>query len=71
MVQSYRWKWIQEPLHHSSVIKSMHKKFWSTHTGEAICVKGVFNVKVEVNREKAMLPLLVMEGNGPSLFGRD
>ena len=32
----------------------MHKKFWSTHTGEAICVKGVFNVKVEVNREKAM-----------------
>ena len=71
----------------SSIIsEKTYKKIWSTqnspplepartklktYTGEAICVKGVINVRVEINGQKATLPLLVVEGNGPSLLGRD
>ena len=42
-----------------------------TYTGELIRVKGSANVKVDHNGQRATLPLIVTQGSGPSLFGRD
>ena len=42
-----------------------------TYTGEGLNVKGSIEVKVEHNGQKENLHLLVVQGNGPSLMGRD
>ena len=42
-----------------------------THTGEKIKPVGVISVSVEVNKQKQQLTLLIVLGDGPSLFGRD
>ena len=42
-----------------------------TYTGEAIKVVGELEVDVFLNKQKDSLNLLVVEGNGPSLLGRD
>ena len=52
------------PLQQSSV--KLH-----TYTGESIKVKGATDVMVEHNGQQMTLPLIVMEGQGPPLLGRN
>ena len=43
-----------------------------TYTGDCISVKGVTHVDVTYGEQKySNLELLVAQGNGPCLFGRD
>ena len=42
-----------------------------TYTGEEINVAGGIKVEVVYQNQKAILPLLVVEGEGPSLLGRE
>ena len=42
-----------------------------TYTGEPLKVKGEAQVTVAYRNQVATLPLLVVEGSGPSLFGRN
>jgi len=42
-----------------------------TYSGEQISVLGCLNVNAEYQGQKAVVPLLVVWGSGPSLFGRD
>ena len=42
-----------------------------TYTGECINVLGQVLVKVEYGKQEVKLPLLVVPGDGPSLFGRN
>ena len=42
-----------------------------TYTDEKIKPVGVISVSVEVNKQKQQLTLLIVPGDGPSLFGHD
>ena len=42
-----------------------------SYTKEPISVLGLMEVKISVHNQTANLPLLVVEGRGPSLFGRN
>ena len=42
-----------------------------TYSGEPLLVKGTINVQVKYGVQGATLPLLVVAGNGPTLFGRE
>ena len=42
-----------------------------TYTGETVKVMGEIQVEVVLNNQREQLSLLVAEGNGPSLLGRD
>ena len=53
-----------EPLHDSSIILK-------TYTGEQIRVMGQLNLRVTYEGQAQPLVLLVVEGDGPSLFGRN
>ena len=43
----------------------------ATYTGEALTILGSLNAHVEYQAQSQNLPLLVVQGNGPSLFGRN
>ena len=42
-----------------------------TYTGETISVLGELLVKTEHNAQNATMPLLVVQGDGPGLIGRN
>lgn len=42
-----------------------------TYTGEKLIVLGQMQVKVYYNHQEKNLPLLVVAGKGPSLWGRN
>ncbi len=42
-----------------------------TYTGEVVSPVGVIKVKVKLNKQKVKLPLYVVEGSAPPLFGRE
>ena len=42
-----------------------------TYTGEQINVMGTISANVQFKKQQETLPLLVVEGDGPSLMGRD
>jgi hypothetical protein len=42
-----------------------------TYTGENIKVLGKINVTIEMNEQTASLPLIVVQGDGPSLLGKN
>ncbi|XP_060070306.1 uncharacterized protein LOC132550276 [Ylistrum balloti] len=42
-----------------------------TYTGEVLPVLGEANIKVSYEGQTKLLPLLVVEGDGPALFGRN
>ena len=42
-----------------------------TYSGDRLEVMGTLEVKVSYNSQQVTLPLLVVKGAGPSLFGRD
>ena len=53
-----------EPLRDSSLILK-------TYTGEPIPVKGELDLRVAYEGQEANLVLIVVEGDGPSLYGRN
>lgn len=42
-----------------------------TYTGERIKPRGIMDVRVEYGDQCSTLPLLIVQGDGPALFGRD
>ena len=42
-----------------------------TYSNESLQVLGQVEAKIQYNKQSVQLPLIVVEGNGPSLFGRD
>ena len=42
-----------------------------TYTGKPIKVLGTFNAKVKYEEQQYNLPMLVVDGDGPSLFGHN
>ena len=62
--ETYRRFWPSRPLEASSVNLR-------TYSGDQVGVLGGLNVDVSYGDQNAELPLLVVEGSGPSLFGRD
>ena len=62
--ETYQRFWPSRPLEASSVNLR-------TYSGDQVGVLGGLNVDVSYGDQKAELPLLVVEGSGPSLFGRD
>ena len=40
-----------------------------TYSGEILIVKGIATVEVSFNQQTASLPVVILEGNEPSLFG--
>ena len=61
---TYREKFPKLPLHRS-IMKL------KTYTDEPMVVQGQLNVDVKYGNQIAALVLIVVAGNGPSLFGRD
>ena len=57
-------KWPNTPLQSSSVKLR-------TYSNEQLHVLGQFEASIQYSDQSAQLPLIVVEGNGPSLFGRD
>ena len=47
------------------------KDNFRTYTGEKICPLGSCSVEVKYNDKGAILPLLVIKGNGPNLLGHN
>ena len=41
----------------------------NTYSGETLKVKGIATVEVSFNQQTASLPVVILEGNGPTLFG--
>ncbi|KAL6463598.1 hypothetical protein MHYP_G00279890 [Metynnis hypsauchen] len=42
-----------------------------TYTGEMMAPEGVIKVRVKLNKQRVRLPLYVVKGNEPALFGRE
>ena len=40
-----------------------------TYSGEILKVKGIVTVEVSFNQQTASLPVVILEGNGTTLFG--
>ena len=62
--ETYQWLWPSRPLKASSV--NLH-----TYSGDRVGVLGGLDVDVSYGDQNPELPLLVVEGSGPSLFGKD
>ena len=62
--ERFKQLWPKKPLQDSSTTLK-------TYSGEALSVQGTIQVVVEYNQQHASLPLFVVKGNGPSLFGRE
>ena len=43
----------------------------TTYTGESLNIMGTYNVQVCYQSQVHTLPLIVVKGQGPSLFGRN
>ena len=63
--KAYSSLWDQPP-----VLYSSHMKL-QTYTGEEIKVVGSTTVNINYMGKQKKLPLTIVEGDGPSLFGRD
>ena len=61
---TYKTVLAQLPLQKSNV--KLH-----TYSGEQLCVLGELQVTVQYNEQTASLPLIVLQGSGPNLFGRN
>ena len=81
MVRSSRWKWTLV-LHFLSSQKLPGKQYvflnqtlhpsdlvLKTYTDECMMVKVTLNMRVKYHDQKQKLVLVVVEGNGPSIFG--
>ena len=67
MKKTYRESW---PTQSSPTLQPSDAKL-KTYTGEDIQIKGKIQVDVTLQHQRATLPLLVVQGNGPTLLGRD
>jgi len=61
---TFKSKWPNTSLQSSSVKLK-------TYSNEQLRVVSQFEAKIKYSDQSARLPLIVVEGNGPSLFGRD
>ena len=59
------WKETGTPILHMTTTRLR------TYTGEAIKVAGILEVEVALGKQRKQLELLVVDDDGPSLFGRD
>ena len=57
-------------LHNAPQLQSTEARL-RTHTGESLPVLGSITVTVHHNNQQKTLPLLIVQGEGPSLLGRD
>ena len=57
--------------HFSHIPMNASKMVLRTYTGEKVYPKGHINVSVAINNQTATLPLVIVESNGPALFGRN
>ena len=62
---TYKIVLAQQPLLRKSNVK-LH-----TYSGEQLSVLGELQVTVHYNEQKVSLPLIVLQGSGPNLFGRN
>ena len=62
---TYKTVLAQQPLLQKSNVK-LH-----TYSGEQLSVFGELQVTVYYNEQKVSLPLIVLQGSGPNLFGRN
>ena len=62
--RTWQAKMAAVPLQKSGILLKMY-------TGERLKVLGEAQVQVTYNTQQAQLPIVVVEGNGPSLFGRN
>ena len=44
---------------------------WHSYSGESIPVVGLIRVSVKYEDQESLLPLLIVEGDGPGLLGRN
>ena len=58
------------PAHSSPVLMATQTKL-RTYTGEQINVLGTISANVQFKTQQETLPLLVVDGDGPNLLGRD
>ena len=65
--QTYNQLWPQDrrPILQPTAVKLR------TYSGEQLNIKGVITVEVQYNGQSESLPLIVANGQGPSLLGRD
>ena len=61
---TFKSKWPDTPLQVSNVKLC-------TYSNESLQVLGQIEAKIQYNKQVVELPLITVEGNGPSLFGRD
>ncbi len=61
---NYQKFWKEKPLQRTSVKLK-------TYSGENLIVHGMLKVKVQNETQQSELTLIVVDGNGPGLFGRD
>ena len=61
---TFKSKWPDTPLQVSNVKLC-------TNSNESLQVLGQIEAKIQYNKQIVELSLIVVEGNGPSLFGRD
>ena len=60
----FKSKWPDTPLQVSNVKLR-------TYSNESLQVLGQIEAKIQYNKQEVQLPLIIVKGNGPSLFGRD
>ena len=61
---TFKSKWPDIPLQVSNVKLR-------TYSNESLQVLGQIEAKIQYNEQKVWFPLIVVEGNGPTLFGTD
>ena len=44
---------------------------WHAYSGESVPVVGLISVSVKYEDQESLLPLLIVEGDGTSLLGRN
>ena len=62
--ETYCHMWPQKSLQQATTVLG-------TYSGEQLIVCGCMNSEVVYGHQQLTLPLLVIKGSGPSLFGRD
>ena len=64
MVHTYKLHWPEQQLQQSS-------DKLKTYSGEYLDILGSADVTVEYGEQQVILPLVIVKGGGPSLFGRN
>ena len=63
VMSKYTWQSLGKPKLNSCDL------ILNTYSGETLKVKGIATVEVSFNQQTASLPVVILEGNGPTLCG--